>query len=453
MGYDGKIYSEGYLGIGDTTIFKLYDQSEQEYFTLHASEHHGFQIYEMFMIDNMRVSMDYEIPLHYYFNLISFYGLPEDDGVSAVMADLDNLVNIQGESKSAMYLSGAGGGWQGSLTEFDVTDGYWLRMSGAETLSGWGHPYDLSRIYPLHVGANLISFPAKGRFDIGAALPDEHEGKITAIIGEGLSTIASSEDLEELPTWEGSLDYFEGLHGYWVFANEAFDLSFEVLPGDNLARSISGSPMVERPEGLEFIQSSEQAFYYVNEEAIEGLGIEHGDWLVSICGSNVSGSRQYIGTTMDVPAMGYDGYPVTAGYCEKGDRPKFKLYKAMTGEMIELHAEVPAWDSNGIFFIEHMMEAPPLPTDYSMLSAYPNPFNPVTNIGFEIPEESMVKIIVYDLRGQEVATLVNGMTVAGRYSVNWDANDVASGIYFVNFTALRDGHASVAKIQKLMLVK
>ena len=95
----------------------------------------------------------------------------------------------------------------------------------------------------------------------------------------------------------------------------------------------------------------------------------------------------------------------------------------------------------------------PLPMDYSMLSAYPNPFNPVTNIGFEIPEESMVNIIVYDLRGQEVATLVNGMTGAGRYSVNWDANDVASGIYFVNFTALRDGHASVAKIQKLMLVK
>ena len=99
------------------------------------------------------------------------------------------------------------------------------------------------------------------------------------------------------------------------------------------------------------------------------------------------------------------------------------------------------------------MEAPPLPTDYSMLSAYPNPFNPVTIIGFEIPEESMVRISIHDLRGQEVATLVNEITVAGRYSINWDANSLASGIYFVNFTATRDGLSPISKIQKLMLVK
>jgi hypothetical protein len=85
MGDDGQFingerYSEGYLEIGEEPMFKVYDESEREYFNLHVSDHHGFGIYEIFSMDNMRISMDYEIPLHYYFNLISFYGLPEDDG-------------------------------------------------------------------------------------------------------------------------------------------------------------------------------------------------------------------------------------------------------------------------------------------------------------------------------------------------------------------------------------
>ena len=207
------------------------------------------------------------------------------------------------------------------------------------------------------------------------------------------------------------------------------------------------------PEELEFIQSSEQAFYYVLEETLEGLEIQHGDWLVSSCGSVVAGARQYVGKAIDIPVMGYDGHLATSGYCEKGDIPEFKLHKSLTGEMLDLHAEVSAWDSNEIFFIDSMMDTPPLPTEYAMMSAYPNPFNPVTSIGFEIPEESMVKVVIYDLRGQEVATLMDGMSVAGRHSINWDATEMASGIYFVNFIASRSGMSSVSKIQKLMLVK
>jgi len=242
------------------------------------------------------------------------------------------------------------------------------------------------------------------------------------------------------------------MHGYWIFSDADISFSFEVSPEDMLSRgSSSRSQVAEIPEGLEFIQSSEQAFYYVNPASIEEL--EHGDWFVSTCASNVSGSRQYLGEIIDIPVMGYDGHPITAGYCEKGDRPEFKLYKTLTGEMIELHAEVSSWDSNEIFIVENMTVDPPVPTDFSVLSAYPNPFNPVTSIGYEIPEESMVKIIIYDLRGQEVATLVNELTEAGRYAMNWDAHDVASGIYFVNFTASRDGYAPITKMQKLMLVK
>jgi hypothetical protein len=453
MGDDGNVYSEGYLGIGEEPMFMIYDESEREYFNVYPSDHHGFGIYEIFEIDNMRISMDYEIPLHYYFNLVSFYGLPEDQSISVVMDDLNGLSNIQGEGISTQY-SSTYGVWFGGLNSIDISSGYWLRMSGVDMLQGSGHPYNVNRTYDLHAGANLISFPAKGSFNISEALPDDVEVHVQAIIGEGLSTISNSDDLEDLPFWMGSLDRFEGLRGYWIFVNEDVSFSFNAHPENNMElQGSSRSEVVEMPEELEFIQSSEQAFYYVREEALGELDIDHGDWLVSSCGSIVTGARQYVGKTIDIPVMGYDGSPTTLGYCEKGDIPEFKLHKAVTGEMLDLFAEVSPWDSNEIFFIDNMMDVPPLPTEYSMMSAYPNPFNPVTSIGFEIPEESMVKIVIYDLRGQEVATLMDGMSVAGRHSVNWDAAEMASGIYFVNFIASRNGMSSISKIQKLMLVK
>jgi hypothetical protein len=65
----------------------------------------------------------------------------------------------------------------------------------------------------------------------------------------------------------------------------------------------------------------------------------------------------------------------------------------------------------------------------------------------------MVQISIFNLKGQEVKTLVNELTSPGMYSVNWDAGHVASGVYFVHFTASGDGFAPISQIQKLMLIK
>ena len=88
-----------------------------------------------------------------------------------------------------------------------------------------------------------------------------------------------------------------------------------------------------------------------------------------------------------------------------------------------------------------------------MESAYPNPFNPVTTISFGLPIESHVEVSIFDLRGQKVETLISELAQPGNYSVNWDANHIASGVYFVHFTASGDNTLYVSQIQKLMLVK
>ena len=75
------------------------------------------------------------------------------------------------------------------------------------------------------------------------------------------------------------------------------------------------------------------------------------------------------------------------------------------------------------------------PSAYSLEQNYPNPFNPTTNIGYRIPGTGFVSLKVYDALGREVATLVNEVKPAGNYLVNFNASNLASGIYFYRLKA------------------
>jgi len=70
-----------------------------------------------------------------------------------------------------------------------------------------------------------------------------------------------------------------------------------------------------------------------------------------------------------------------------------------------------------------------IPTKYNLSQNYPNPFNPTTNIDFSIPQSGFVTLKVFNLLGQEVASLINDEIKAGSYSVSFDAIGLASGVY------------------------
>ena len=71
-----------------------------------------------------------------------------------------------------------------------------------------------------------------------------------------------------------------------------------------------------------------------------------------------------------------------------------------------------------------------VPTKYYLSQNFPNPFNPETKIQFDIPKNSVVKIKVFNVEGRELAVLVNQILTAGKYTVNWNPSNIASGIYF-----------------------
>ena len=71
-----------------------------------------------------------------------------------------------------------------------------------------------------------------------------------------------------------------------------------------------------------------------------------------------------------------------------------------------------------------------IPAEFRLHNNYPNPFNPETNIKFEIPRSGLVIITIYDMLGNNITTLLNQHLSAGVYKVNWIAKNLASGIYF-----------------------
>ncbi len=76
-----------------------------------------------------------------------------------------------------------------------------------------------------------------------------------------------------------------------------------------------------------------------------------------------------------------------------------------------------------------------MPTEFQLEPNYPNPFNPSTNISYQLPEQVHVRLQVFDMTGKHVATLVDGVQSAGRYTAVFDGSGLASGVYVMRFVA------------------
>ncbi len=86
-------------------------------------------------------------------------------------------------------------------------------------------------------------------------------------------------------------------------------------------------------------------------------------------------------------------------------------------------------------YVTSVQERPEIPNGFSLSQNYPNPFNPMTRINFDLGKASNVKLIVFNILGQKVATLVDKFMNAGAYSVDFNASSLASGVYLYTIEA------------------
>jgi len=95
----------------------------------------------------------------------------------------------------------------------------------------------------------------------------------------------------------------------------------------------------------------------------------------------------------------------------------------------------------------------PIPSKFVLHNNYPNPFNPKTTLRYELPDQTHVNLVIYDILGREVKVLVNGIQPSGYHQTIWDGRDhsgksVSAGMYFYRIQA-----GSFSKVQKMVLLK
>jgi hypothetical protein len=89
-----------------------------------------------------------------------------------------------------------------------------------------------------------------------------------------------------------------------------------------------------------------------------------------------------------------------------------------------------------------------VPSSYTLQQNFQNPFNPSTNIRYELPKSGFVKLVVFDALGREVETLVNEKQTPGTYEVTFDASKYSSGVYY--YKLITDGFSET---KKMILIK
>ncbi|NQU66899.1 MAG: T9SS type A sorting domain-containing protein [Candidatus Marinimicrobia bacterium] len=200
-----------------------------------------------------------------------------------------------------------------------------------------------------------------------------------------------------------------------------------------LIQNILGSPVIR---GNDLVQANlyygDGMFSVTSEGDIAGMQLEYfGEF--EITESHLSAGWEIFKSEHTILIFSANGTPLTSD----------ALF-SYSGELNITSSIVTDWQGSNITARINSLA----PVEYTLNAAYPNPFNPVTSIGFVIPDAVAVSLIIYDMNGRELAVLANGVLAAGYHNYQWNADGYSSGLYFVKMIT-----PDYTKTQKLMLMK
>ena len=179
--------------------------------------------------------------------------------------------------------------------------------------------------------------------------------------------------------------------------------------------------------------------------------------------AGVAGSIVYATDQVSGDVLGYGVTDITGTYSISGLAPgSYNVTADAVGLTTSSTQSVPtSYDSNGnpvvgsvsfsmnsVTSVQQQPQSAAIPKSFVLNQNYPNPFNPSTTISFSVPQGSKVSLKIYNILGQEVANLVDDFRQAGNYSVQFNANKLASGVYFYRLQA-----NDFAQTKKLLLLK
>ena len=315
-------------------------------------------------------------------------------------------------------------------------------MNAADEILYSGAPADASSPIELAGGWNWTGYLPQSALELNYALNS---------LSNGIHIKSQTQYADFYPQygniWGGTMTSMYPLTGYQI--NMADDETL-IYPDDGFARAMN--PVVISEEEMLFnfnFRNFEFNGVISASVNIDNTEIAASDMLISYIDGECRGYTKplFFPLTNEYffPLMTYSSYveegPIVFEYYNASEDRYYQISETIDFEsdMIVGNGVTP-FEMNG--FNNEIMP------DLHIVSAYPNPFNPVTNIEFSIAEPGNVQVIVYDVMGRKVDMIQDGYMTNDTHIVTWNAGNRASGIYYVQIMS-----ADNVKTQKVVLLK
>jgi len=386
----------------------------------------------------------YDKPLAFGWNWFSLNMSADDMGINTILFSLDDAATyIKGQSGYAdYYITDNFVGWNGTLNDFDNLSMYKINLTGSSgNIIYTGNTITPSTFpIPINSGWNWISYIPTESIDINTAL---------ASIGSNGTYIKSQSgyaeyyETDNFVGWAGTadMDNLNPKDGYMLNASGGTTLTYP--DAGSLSRNMDSQDRVEPYWSFNYRDYQHNGSVTIS---IDDFAIEEGDQIGAFYNNECRGvgfAKEYTfsnNIAFQTMLYGDEGYM----------NMNFKLYDASENKEYDLEETIlyhPNIRLNSILepFIMSKLNTNLLKLD----NPYPNPFNPVTTISYNIPiDMAKVDINVYDISGRLLENLHNGIQSQGNHKVVWDASNFSSGIYFVK---LQTNSNTITK--KLILIK
>ncbi len=389
------------------------------------------------------------IPLTEGWNWFSINVESLDMSLDNVLASIAGSADfIKDQTSFSSYVDGFG--WFGSLTEANAYSMYQIHMLQPGTLEFTGMPIDPTTPIDLTSGWNWISYLPNCDLSIDEAL-----GSISGL-SDFIKNQTSFSSYVDGFGWFGSLMTMSQFDGFKIHMVESGTLTYPDCPAvasfndhaeiDEVVTELirNNVEWIVNPHEYEFNGS---IFASVEIDGMEA-GSES-DYLAVFVGDECRGIAMGIVNPITESVV----YPMMIFSNEESNLVTFRFYQENTQTLYGFE--------NSVEFVSNMFNGEtltltgsydwnrgPIPTEYALGSAYPNPFNPTTTMNYAVLNDGFISITVYDITGRVVDVLVNEYISAGNYNLTWNASNVPSGLYLIRMES-----GSFVGVQKVMLVK
>jgi hypothetical protein len=376
-----------------------------------------------------------EIFLHEGWNLIS-WNVAYRAGIDEIMAQLSkcNCVEIILSFDRGALTYDPDLPEFSTLLDVDYYHGYWFKMNCDVTLEICGFPIDPSESIVIYSGWNLVGYWPDDTLSVEDGFDSILDNLLVALGYDygGLTWLPGD-------TVFNTLTELKPLFGYWAKSAKDDLLVYPgfIIPPVATAKDQEGSQIA----ATSVVPSRTWMSLYGSGITLDGAELTSGATIDAYTSNGVlCGSSRYVdGLLKFTPVYGYDPLSeVSAGYPKDGDPVTLYVNGTRVYPNVEWVGHSSRIRLDRVF--STASGAGLMPDCYALMQNYPNPFNPTTEIAFTLPVAGRVSLEIYNVLGQRVTTLAEGVLEAGQHIVVWDGTNanghaVSTGIYLYRLQA------------------